>query len=487
MSLCKHILGAATVLAAIVCAAPAALAQTYSLDSCRQMAMNNNKQLRMMKEGITKAGYQKKQAFAAYLPALDFAGGYVYNQRNLSIFDSDQLLPTKSFDLATQSYQFNIVKNPMTGEPIKQPNGQYVPETVALIPKDAMTFDIHNVFFGAVTLTQPVYMGGKIVAMNKITKFAEDLAVKMHDAEAENIIYAVDGAYWQVVSLRAKEELAKSYIALLDTLRSNVSAMVEQGVATRSDMLTVDVKLNSAQVDLVKVQDGLVLSRMALAQLCGLPVHTPLTVADEGVELSPKQSSSIPASGYDMADVYSRRPDVQALELGVRIREQEGKVALSTMLPSLAVMGAYSFSNPNMYDGFKKNFKGAFSVGATNTIPLWHWGGDYNKYRAAKADAEIARLRLDDAKEMIDLQVSQASFKCREAVKTYDMTVVNITKADENLRQANLGFREGVMTVQNVMEAQTAWLKARSEKIDAGIDVHMCDVYLSKSLGTLAY
>ena len=199
MSLCKHILGAATVLAAIVCAAPAALAQTYSLDSCRQMAMNNNKQLRMMKEGITKAGYQKKQAFAAYLPALDFAGGYVYNQRNLSIFDSDQLLPTKSFDLATQSYQFNIVKNPMTGEPIKQPNGQYVPETVALIPKDAMTFDIHNVFFGAVTLTQPVYMGGKIVAMNKITKFAEDLAVKMHDAEAENIIYAVDGAYWQVV------------------------------------------------------------------------------------------------------------------------------------------------------------------------------------------------------------------------------------------------------------------------------------------------
>ena len=237
----------------------------------------------------------------------------------------------------------------------------------------------------------------------------------------------------------------------------------------------------------MKVQDGLVLSRMALAQLCGLPVHTPLTVADEGVELSPKQSSSIPASGYDMADVYSRRPDVQALELGVRIREQEGKVALSTMLPSLAVMGAYSFSNPNMYDGFKKNFKGAFSVGATLTIPLWHWGGDYNKYRAAKADAEIARLRLDDAKEMIDLQVSQASFKCREAVKTYDMTVVNITKADENLRQANLGFREGVMTVQNVMEAQTAWLKARSEKIDAGIDVHMCDVYLSKSLGTLAY
>lgn len=486
MSFCKHILSAAVALTALLTGFEA-MAQTYSLDSCRQMAMRNNKQLRIMKESITKAGYQKKEAFAAYLPALDFAGGYVYNQRELSIFDSDQVLPTKSFDLATQSYQFNLAKNPLTGEPIKLPNGQYVPETVALIPKDAMTYDIHNVFFGALTLTQPVFMGGKIVAMNKITKFAEELAVKMRDSEAENIIYAVDGAYWQVVSLKAKQELAESYIALLDTLQYNVKAMIDQGVATRSDLLTVDVKLNSAQVDLVKVQDGLVLSRMALAQLCGLPVHAPLTVADEGVELSPSQSAALPATAYDMNEVYSRRPDVQALELGVRIREQQGKVALSSMLPNLAVIGAYSFSNPNMFDGFKKKFKGAFSVGATLTIPLWHWGGDYSKYRAAKADTEIARLRLDDAKELIDLQVNQAAFKCREALKTYDMTVVNIAKADENLRQANLGFREGVMTVQNVMEAQTAWLKARSEKIDAEIDVHMCDVYLSKTLGTLAY
>ena len=486
MSFCKHILSAAVALTAFL-AAPESMAETYSLDSCRQMAMRNNKQLRMMKESVVKAGYQKKEAFAAYLPSLDFAGGYAYNQRNLSIFDSDQMLPTKSFDVATQSYQFNLAKNPLTGEPLKLPNGQYVPETVALIPKDAMTFDIHNVFFGAVTLTQPVFMGGKIVAMNKITKFAEDLAGKMHDAEAENIIYAVDGAYWQVVSLRAKRELAESYIALLDTLRRNVQAMVDQGVATRSDLLTVDVKLNSAQVDLVKVDDGLTLSRMALAQLCGLPVHTPLTLADEGAEPAPRLTTSLPANGYDMGDVYARRPDVQALELGIRIREQQGKVALSSMLPNLAVVGAYSFSNPNMYDGFKKNFKGAFSVGATLTVPLWHWGGNYNKYRAARADTEIARLRLEDAKEMIDLQVSQASFKCREAAKTYDMTVTNIAKADENLRQADLGFREGVMTVQNVMEAQTAWLKARSEKIDAGIDVHMCDVYLSKALGTLAY
>lgn len=431
------------------------------------------------------AGYQKKEALAAYLPALDFTGGYMYNQKEISIFDKDQLLPTKTFDPATQSYQFNLVKNPATGEPIKGPDGQYIPETVALIPKEAMTYNIHNVFFGAITLTQPIFMGGKIVAMNRITHYAEELAQAMHNSEAENVIYAVDAAYWQVVSLKAKQKLATSYVALLDTLHRNVQAMVNQGVATRSDLLTVDVKLNQAQVDLTKVDNGLVLSRMALAQVCGLPVNTTLTLADEDSDFVGINAPI--ARDYNMDEVYSRRQDLRALEAGVQIFKQKERVAMSDMLPKLALVGSYSFSNPNMFNGFSRRFDGAFSVGAMLTIPLWHWGGNYNKYRAAKSQTRMAELELDDAKDLIDLQVSQSAFKAQEAVKTYNMTLANLTKANENLRQANIGFKEGVMTTDNVMEAQTAWLKANSEKIDAQIDVHLCDVYLSKVLGTLPY
>lgn len=163
---------------------------------------------------------------------------------------------------------------------------------------------------------------------------------------------------------------------------------------------------------------------------------------------------------YNMEEVYSRRPDLRALELGVKITEQQSKVALSSMLPNVALIGSYSFSNPNMFNGFSKKFDGAFSVGAMVTIPLWHWGGNYNKYRAAKSETTIMKLRLEDAREMIDLQVSQAAFKTQEAVRTHDMTEVNMRKADENLRTAELAFREGVATVDNVMAAQTAWLQA---------------------------
>ncbi|MDE6176310.1 MAG: TolC family protein [Paramuribaculum sp.] len=456
-----------------------------SLDSCRAMALRNNKQMRIRSQRIDMARYQKREAFAAYLPAIDFAGGYMYNQKNLSIFDSDQLLPVKSFDLQSKSYQFNVVKNPLTGEPVLGPDGRPIPEQVALIPKEAMEFDIHNVFFGAVTLTQPVFMGGKIVAMNKITRFAEQAAMRLRDNEAENVIYAVDGAYWQVVSLKAKQRLAKSYLELLDSLHSNVEAMLQQGVATRSDLLTVDVKLNQAQVDMVKVENGLTLSRMALAQVCGLPVDRIFTLADEDREIDLAEIPPV-ASTYDMEQVYRNRPDLNALEIGVKVFEQKQNLAMSSMLPNLAIVGSYSFSNPNMFDGFKKRFNGGFSVGAMLTIPIWHWGGNYNKYRAAKAETAIARLEVENAKEMIDLQVSQSAFKAQEAVKTYQMTQANMAKADENLRQARLGFREGVMTADNVLEAQTAWLKASSERIDAMIDVRLCDVYLAKALGILA-
>ena len=146
----------------------------------------------------------------------------------------------------------------------------------------------------------------------------------------------------------------------------------------------------------------------------------------------------------------------------------------------------YSFSNPNVIHGFEKKFGGGFSVGATLTVPIWHWGGHYNHYRAAKATTNAQRLLLEDLEEKVTLQVRQAQFSMSEARKTYDMTLTNLDKADENLRMAQLSFREGVVTSDDVLAAQTAWLAAHSEKIDAGIGIRLCDVYLGKVLGSLA-
>ena len=467
----------------LVFALPMALcAQTLSLDSCRSMALRNNKQLKVADAKIDAAQFTKKQAFAAYLPGIDFQGMYLWNQKELSLLSEDQMLPTKSFNLATGTYDYNLVINPATGKPLVV-NGQPVPSTVAMIPKSAMTFDIHNVFAGAVTLTQPIFMGGKIRALNNVAQAATNLAKSQRNSVENELIYNVDAAYWMVVSLRAKESLAQSYVSLLDSLCANVDALKREGLATQSDMLTVEVKRNEANVDMVKVRNGVSLARMALAQLCGLPVNSQFTLADEGTNEVGQVLA--PVVNFNMEDVYSRRPEIQSLQSAVTVYEEKARAARADMMPTLAAMAAYSFSNPNMFNGFEQKFSGMFSVGSVLKIPVWHWGGNYYKYRAAKAEALVQKYNLEEAREKIELQVNQAAFKMQEAYKVQEATKANLAKADDNLRSATIGYREGVLTTNDVLAAQTAWLKANSENIDAEIDIRLCSVYLSKVLGTL--
>ncbi len=471
----------AIMLTALACSSTAAA--QVSLDSCRSMALRNNKEMRQARIKVEAAGYQRKEAKAAYLPSFDFEASYIYNQKKLSLVESDQMLPTKSFNPATGTYEYNLVKD-ATGAPVIV-NGSVVPSTVALLPKSALTYNVHNVAFGAITITQPIYMGGKIKAMNEITKYAEELARIAQDSKAQDVVYGVDEAYWQVVSLKAKQKLAKSYVELVESFDSDVQKLIAQGVATKASKLTVDVRLNEANVALTKVDNGLALSRMHLAQLCGQPINSNFTLADEDRDTWSTTSAGV--APVDINSVYARRNEVRSLELAGKIYDQKVKVARSEMLPQLAAFGAYHAMNPNSYDGFKNKFGFAFSVGAMVKIPLWHWGGLSSKVKAAECEARLKREELDDAKSKIELQVQQANYRYQESLKTLEMTRTNMKKAEENLRVAQLAFKEGMGTTDDVLTAQTAWLQANSERIDAEIDVQLCDVYLSKVLGTMKY
>ncbi|MDE5923733.1 MAG: TolC family protein, partial [Muribaculaceae bacterium] len=344
----KNCLYAGAITAALAMTATFTAHAQVSIDSCRNMALRNNKILKMADEAVKGAGYERKSAFAAYLPGIDFTGGYTYNQRQIALLGEDAKLPTMSFDPATQTFKYNILTTP-DGTPVTDPStGGYIPTEVALIPKEAMTFDVHNVFAGAFTLTQPIFMGGMIKAMNDITKYAENIAVATKNAAVQDVILGVDQAYWGVVSLGEKKRLAESFVNLVDSLRFNVNAMLEQGIATRSDLLTVDVKLNEAKVMLTKVDNGLTLSRMALAQICGLPVDSRLQLADEG---GADIATTVAPHSYNMEDVYARRNDLEVVRQSINMLGSREKLAMGAMLPKVAAFGMYGFSNPNVING----------------------------------------------------------------------------------------------------------------------------------------
>ncbi|WP_336594349.1 TolC family protein, partial [Bacteroides acidifaciens] len=463
-----------------------------SLDSCRALALANNKDLLISNEKINAAHYQRKAAFTNYLPNFSATGTYMRNQKEFSLLNTDQKAALSGLGTNLAGPIQQVAAQLAAAHPeliplISSLSGQLSAALPALDQVgnslvDALRTDTRNVYAGAITLTQPLYMGGKIRAYNKITQYAEELARQQHQGGMQEVIMSTDQAYWQVVSLTNKKKLAEGYLKLLQQLDSDVEKMIAEGVATKADGLSVRVKVNEAEMTLTKVEDGLSLARMLLCQLCGLDLSSPISLADENMEDIPLLASD---TGFDISTAYENRPEIRSLELATQIYKQKINVTRAEHLPSIALIGNYMVTNPSVFNSFENKFKGMWNVGVMVQIPIWHWGEGVYKTRAAKAEARIAQYQLQDAREKIELQVNQAAFKVNEAGKKLVMSTKNMEKAKENLRYATLGFKEGVIATSNVLEAQTAWLSAHSEKIDAQIDVKLTEIYLKKSLGTL--
>ena len=468
---------------------PAGAQRVLSLDSCRQMALLNNKQLGVSRLKQEVAANMRKSARTKYLPHVSAIGSYQYTSEPISILSETQKAEFSNLGTAIGAGLSQSMADLMTKIPnLAAVMGRVGPVTEQMLNGlgqkivDGFDTDTRNMFVGSVMLTQPLFMGGSIIAMNKMADINEKLAANSMDARRQAIIYRLDQAYWQVVSLYHKQQLAQSYLDLVKKLDTDVYKMIEEGVATKSDGLSVDVKVNEAEMTLTKVNDGLVLSRMLLNQLCGLPLDEQVTLEDEQtteiavVELTPT---------LNVEQAVANRPELKMLQNTVDLSKQTTNILKAGNLPQLLLTGGYAASNPNLLNGFQRKLRGFWNVGVTMRVPLWNWGDVMYKVRASKGATAIANLELEEARELIELQVNQTTFKVDEANKKLLMAKSNIQRADENLRMANLGFREGVISPTTVMEAQTAWLQAQSQKIDAEIDVKLSQVELQKSLGTL--
>lgn len=451
--------------------------QMLSLDSCRAMALRNNKQMNVSELKQDVAKNIRKSARTKYLPHVSAVGTYQFTSEEISLLNSEQKTTLSGLGDSFAGLAA------LTGIPVSTGMSMLLNAEGQKIV-DAFKTDTRHIWAGSVMAVQPVFMGGSIVAMNKMADLGEEMARNTADSKRQEIIYSVDKTYWQVVSLKHKKRLAESYLAVVKKLEGDVQRMIEEGVATKSDGLSVSVKVNEAEMTVQQVNDGLVLSRMLLCQMIGLPMNDPVTLADEDAE-------NLDVATYqarpDVATAIENRPELKMLDNTVAISKQATKLLKAGNLPMVALTGGYTISNPSVLNGFERKFNGFWNVGVLVRVPIWNWGDVMYKVRASKGATAIASLELEEAREKIELQVSQNAYRVDEAQKRLEMANASVKKADENLRMANLGFSEGVATPTTVMEAQTAWLQAKSQKIDAEINMKLSQVDLEKSLGTLKY
>jgi len=458
-----------------------------TLDSCRAMALRNNKQMGVAKMKQEVNANLRKSARTQYLPKVNAVGGYVWMSREISLLNDDQKealsnLGTNATTKLQDALSPLVSSLPAATQAKMADDMSLFAGTLNQVGTgmvDGFRTDTRNMMAGAVTVTQPVFMGGALVAANKMADINEEMAANSLEMKRQGTLYNIDHAYWQVVSLRHKQTLAESYVALVKKLKTDVQKMIDQGVATKGDGLSVGVRVNEAEMALTEVVDGLELSKMLLCQLCGLPVDEKIMLADE-------ESKSIPSTQSPLNSLnYDNRPELKVLQNTVDLSKQTTNVLKAGNLPQVLLTGGYAVTNPNTFNGFEKKFGGVWNAGVVVRVPIWNWGDVKYKVRASKVATAMAKMEMDDAREMIELQVNQSNFKVNEAQKKLEMANANVANADENLRMANLGFKEGTVSVATVMEAQTAWQQAQSKKIDAEIGVKLSQVELQKALGTL--
>ena len=476
-------------------------AQTYlSLDSCKAMALRNNKQLNISRLSKEVAKNVRKAARTKYLPKVDAMGGYLYTSKQISIISGRQrqALGSLGTSLGSQAQaSVSDMLSALTQQGILTPDqaeqlggalsqtgqslgqaGNKLGQEVA----DAFDTDTRHMWAGAVMVRQPIYMGGAIKAANKIADIGESMADDDLDLKRQATLYGVYQAYWTTVSLEQKRNLALSYKELVEKLSQDVKKMISQGVATKADGLRVDVRVNEADMQLTQVVNGLSLSKMLLCQLCGLPLNEDIQLTDSA---EGKGNASALTLDNSADSTFSDRPEIRLLERSIAISEQTTNLIRAGNLPKVSLVGGYMTTNPSVYDGFRRRFSGVWNVGVIIQVPIWDWFDTTYKIRASKAATNIAKMELSDAREKVELQVTQSQYKMREAQKRLAMASQNIKSAEENLRCANLGFREGVMGITEVMEAQTAWQLAQSQKIDAEVEVKLSELSGAKALGTL--
>ena len=405
---------------------------------CRDMALAASEDLQRSENAYAQAGLDRKIAFSGYLPAFDASASAVF----------------------------------------------VAPDTEI----SGMELIMRGTYLAGITLTQPLYAGGKIVAGHRLAKIGEEAAGEQLRKTKTEVIYDADNAYWSYVSVLEKQKMMEVLSARMDTLFSQVGASIEAGMAVDSDLLTVKAKRSEVLYQKQKVESGVRLCRMALCRLVGVPFDTQIEVADPMSGDSPRIDTEVDIVG---------RPEMKLLQSQVDAAKQQVRMTRGDWLPSLAIVGGYvNFGNIRMKtmvdagDGTfmpyeQKIGQGLGTAMLSLSVPIFKWGQNYYKVRKAKIDVDNALLDLQKNERLLTLEANQASMNLNDSYLLLEAAEDAMAEADENLRVMKNRYDASMATLSDLLEAQSQWHQSRSNLIEAITQTRICVTDYLRATGRL--
>ena len=403
--------------------------QVLTLEQCRGLALATNNNLKISQQNIEMAKAQKAQADAAGKPAL-----------NGSIL----------------GFYFG---KPLSG----------------ILPEYGIS--------PGIGITQPVYAGGKI----KLGKEAASKEIEISEVQkiqtTTEVLLRTEIAYWQIVSVNERIKLAAQFKKQLDTLYTDLNNQFTAGLIYKNDVLRVRVRQDDNELNLIRANNALLLSKLNLAQLIGRANNTNFIIADSAIG-----SFNQVQMDDSLQHVITKRPEIMLLQRFLEAAAIQEKMLKADCKPTIGV-------SANAVSAFGKQGIDPTKAGAnalvswygllTVSIPVFEWGIKKQKIKQQQFRIAAQQFQLKETAELISLEVQQAYIELNESAKRVELSGTSLQQAEENLRLSNDRFKAGTIIGKDVLEAQTIWQQGYSNIIEAKVAYKVSEASLRKALGEM--
>lgn len=467
-----------------------------TLETSREMALKNNKQMAIAAESSKMAGYNVKAYRSNFLPKISASGNY--------------LLTTASIEKSVPSFHLPTYIPNETGQLV--PNilttvdGMPIFKEYAYFPGMDLNLKPNGTYIAGLRVEMPIYMGGKITSAYNISKIGTEMALLNEAKTRSEVIMQVDMAYWTYVETLELAKTASAYNVLVRQLEVDVANAYNAGMAPRNDLLKVQVKLNEVELQLLRAENGVRLARMNLCHVIGLPLNSEIKVdyvMDNDGPLSNEtylnNESSRNIDGSRKNEVYMNtrkskvvplpnlfsRPEYELLSKQIELKDEKVQLVKSDFLPSVGIAGNMGYANGLKLNDSKLLDNTAFSAVVSVSIPLFNWGEGRNKVRSAMVEKKMAYLQRDELTEKMELEIQQALQAFSESEARVVLTQRSLNQAEENLRECGDRYESGLESLSNLMEAQAMWQQAHSEVISANSAYKIAETAYLKAAGRL--
>ena len=427
--------------------------QQLTLQQVRELAVANNIVTRSADNALIQAQEQQKEAKTNYFPQVNAVG--VGFKTNVDM----------------------IKANIATNEVIPSSLAQLIPTELAVkIPANIPVNMVDHGLMVGVTAVQPLYMGGQIINGNRLAKVNVEAKQLQSQTSKKSVLLQAEQYFWQIITLKEKQKTLDVVGDMLSNLEKDASVAVKSGVGMRNDLLSVQLKQNEVESARLKLDNGLKLARLVLAQYIGME-NKDIDVSPDGDLL---QMPVYPAIKVDHNQAVNELPEYQLLQKDIEATNLQYKLEIGKRMPSLGIGAGYSYYN--MGKGTNNNFASMF---VTMSIPISGWWGGSHAIKRSKLVEDNAREQLAINTQLLKIRMQKDWNDLDDAYKQLELSRKSIEQSKENLRLNSDYYHAGTVTMNDLLIAQQQYQQCRDRYTDAYSQLQLKMVEYRQSIGAL--